>query len=937
MNDQDRNELEQLKRRQELLQRQVTLLKDHIDRFDHRLTTEPVIVPEPPPIPPIIEPIRVERPALVLRQRPFEPAAQPTPVIQEPARASAEEFRAQPPIVPPAPVIAQKTSLELRLGTFWLVRIGIVVLLTGLAFLGYYAYDNIIGRLGAGGKLSLIYFAGGLLIGAGAWLQRKLEKPAMKNYGQVLFAGGLATVYFATYAAHYLPPLRVITSGLIDGILLLGWAAVIVWIADRRKSEVLALFAVSLAYYTAVVTDIGLFTLYSNIILTAAAVFFLLRNRWATISIVSLPATYGAFVFWRFYHHGDFLWDLRAEQLNYGNIFLAGYWIMFTAAAFLSRSEKLLGFRRASYLSINNGAFFGMVILSMLHVNHGNFWKFSLGFGMVLIALAAAARKLLANEPLCAKAYLTQGLVLVTVGFIAYFSGLSLALVLAAESVILLVLGGQQKSAIMHWGSALTALMSVPWLVLGMESHANTALGLGVGALLGFNMIWASRCERPTPGVARALTTFFTILALFAWAYLDWKSVPTEWFGSSLAIGAVILMAAFYALKIPEGVLLSQTYLIGSQVLWMYSATAHGRPAWWHPLILIAATVGASHWWEWQKRVTMQSGSRQTLQGLYALATIAVLYTWLQPHFELGAWLALTSALALALTIYALSTRAWLLAAAAQLFLVVSGIEFVREITMGKPDWYLALVPMIVLVAMVWIVGEFFISRLPDDAKRNVPQISLLYLAIAVLMSLWWVHEYIPVRERIWVLGLVGTVTFLAAGWKGSRKVAAFGGVYLGAALVTLVYRQLLPTPLIYFPDFAFILVLLGLQQVVARQPKRFPLQPEWSIAMIVAGMLSLWLYTSRWVIELSGGSFYLTAAWAVLALVTIALGFFLRERIYRWIGLAILACALARVVVDVWQLEIIYRILSLLALGVVLLALGFVYNKYQEKIREWL
>jgi uncharacterized membrane protein len=58
----------------------------------------------------------------------------------------------------------------------------------------------------------------------------------------------------------------------------------------------------------------------------------------------------------------------------------------------------------------------------------------------------------------------------------------------------------------------------------------------------------------------------------------------------------------------------------------------------------------------------------------------------------------------------------------------------------------------------------------------------------------------------------------------------------------------------------------------------------------------------------------------------------------YRWHGLAVLACALGRVVIlDVWELELVYRILSFMALGVVLLVLGFIYNKYQEKIREWL
>ena len=39
----------------------------------------------------------------------------------------------------------------------------------------------------------------------------------------------------------------------------------------------------------------------------------------------------------------------------------------------------------------------------------------------------------------------------------------------------------------------------------------------------------------------------------------------------------------------------------------------------------------------------------------------------------------------------------------------------------------------------------------------------------------------------------------------------------------------------------------------------------------------------------------------------------------------------------DVWKLETLYRVLSFMALGFVLVALGFIYNKYQEKIRAWL
>jgi uncharacterized membrane protein len=40
---------------------------------------------------------------------------------------------------------------------------------------------------------------------------------------------------------------------------------------------------------------------------------------------------------------------------------------------------------------------------------------------------------------------------------------------------------------------------------------------------------------------------------------------------------------------------------------------------------------------------------------------------------------------------------------------------------------------------------------------------------------------------------------------------------------------------------------------------------------------------------------------------------------------------------VDVWRLETLHRILSFLVLGIVLLVLGFVYNKYADRIRRLL
>jgi len=47
---------------------------------------------------------------------------------------------------------------------------------------------------------------------------------------------------------------------------------------------------------------------------------------------------------------------------------------------------------------------------------------------------------------------------------------------------------------------------------------------------------------------------------------------------------------------------------------------------------------------------------------------------------------------------------------------------------------------------------------------------------------------------------------------------------------------------------------------------------------------------------------------------------------------------ALAKIVLlDVWGLELVYRVISFMVLGAVLLVIGFLYTRYQDKIREWL
>ena len=131
------------------------------------------------------------------------------------------------------------------------------------------------------------------------------------------------------------------------------------------------------------------------------------------------------------------------------------------------------------------------------------------------------------------------------------------------------------------------------------------------------------------------------------------------------------------------------------------------------------------------------------------------------------------------------------------------------------------------------------------------------------------------------------------------------------------------------------LLSLLVMQQILRRSPERFSLAETIHGGIIFIAGISLWRLLACWV---TTGGIFLTMSWAGFAVIVFALGMVLRERFHRWLGLGVLAAAVGRVVlVDVWKQETIFRVLTFMALGVALLVVGFIYNKYQEKIRQWL
>ena len=140
MNQESFDDLRAIRAEQEILRARLEQLDGRLARFERG-------EPSAPP--------QVDAPSAMAAPAPVAAAPLPFP---------------DPPPLPPAAAAmpgVSRESMEERIGTAWLVRVGVVLLLTSLAFLGDYLYNNIVPRLGPVSKVGLMYLGAGRAGGSG--------------------------------------------------------------------------------------------------------------------------------------------------------------------------------------------------------------------------------------------------------------------------------------------------------------------------------------------------------------------------------------------------------------------------------------------------------------------------------------------------------------------------------------------------------------------------------------------------------------------------------------------------------------------------------------------------------------------------------------------------------------------------------------------------
>jgi uncharacterized membrane protein len=911
-----------LRRRLENLDRQIAELRSELagkgaESDSPELPEVPAENPSvrPPPLPAEIRP----RSEAMPRFDTFAEARPSESVFPPP------EIPAEKPAPPSRRPAAPKTNLELKVGQYWLVRIGILVLLTGLVLLGNLAYHSVIVKLGAPGKLAMLYLAGAALAGLGGWLERRMA--GVRNYARVLMAGGAATIYYTTYAAHFVPGLQVITSPLIGGGALLLLAGGLTWIATRRKVEGIAFTAVLLSYYTSAINPAANFTLFSNVVLTAVAGFLLARHRWSGVSWLSLAGSYASFAYWRIHSGAP-----EPETFWFSHGFLLAYWVIFTGAIFLHRGGAFQSGHREVFLTANNLAFFALFAPAFQAVYPREFWLFAMVLGALLLALSQLARRLRGDDLSFDGAYLAQGLIALAVGLVTKFTGYQLGVILIVESTALLWFSKFRHALLLRTASGLTAAGATLLALVGFfrpEPHPWLA-AVFIALLLVCNAVLLKRLRGEWPALG-----WHWGAAGFAWAgQLVFGVVLLDRFSGDgrFWIYAAVAAVTVFSLRLhrlPELAVGAQGFVFSS-LLALLPAAIGARLGWQNAPAVLGIALALMHWWQW-KRV-LSAPLHLVWESLNALAACAVLYLWLSPDWQSDGQMLPLALTGLGVLAYSIVTGAGVLAVFSQGFtLAAAGLCF-RALIWGEAPWTLTL-GVIVLIA-----AQAGAARLLPAARRaELAELLIGYRLMVLALVVAWQFEYVPERWIFLVPALSGALIFIPAALRRNPEFLAHAAVFIAAGAVSYGAKLLKGDPG-SGADFLALILVLAVQQAGKKWLSGTPYFPAGAQATLaVAALGGIWFQASRWVWD-GSGTVAVTVIWAGLAFAALGAGFLLRERIYRLMGLLILAVAVGHVFfVDVWKLGQLAGILGILGLAVVLLALGFLYNRFAEEIKKWL
>jgi len=283
------------------------------------------------------EPEGIEKPMPVEKAKPPAEAPAQGPLPMQEITLTFKPSEKPSGTVPPRKSSRNIIDSEFRFGQKWLLIIGIITVIFGVAFFLKYSFER--GWVGPAGRVSLAYLWGLAFLMTGHFIRKK----QLPWFGLAIYGGGIAILYFATYAAYQIYNLlpQVSSFSIMVMITILACAT-----AMAYETQALAVLGLIGGFSTPILMSTGqdnyVVLFFYMAILNAGILVISFRKRWATLQALGFVVTYFIYTLWYVDRYGpQKFWT----AILFLNVFYMTYSLAPFAYYFLRKeAQQLSGF-----------------------------------------------------------------------------------------------------------------------------------------------------------------------------------------------------------------------------------------------------------------------------------------------------------------------------------------------------------------------------------------------------------------------------------------------------------------------------------------------------------------------------------------------------------------------------------------------------------------
>ncbi len=906
---------------------------------------------------------------------PTEPSA--TPIPPPPPPHLFEQFSYTAP--DKAARVERAINLEERLGTNWLNKLGIALLVLGVAFFLAWKLQT----WGPAGKVLCGFAVSLTLLAGGVWLERKAMYRVFARAG---IGGGWALAFFTTFALHHIPAARVLDSLVADLVLMLLVAAGMVAHSLRYRSQTVTGLAFLLGFATLLTSHMQassetvIFSLTGSAVLALGLVFVTYVRHWAALEAVGLVAVYGT----------HFVWLTQVLPENHASfaefwpsvILILIYWLIFRLAYVLRTPLSQHEENISSLTAVMNGG--GVLALLKYQSAHPEWaWWALAALGTCEMALAFAVR---ARRRQAFVVLSTVGTVLLVAAVPFKFHGVSWPVLWLVEAQVLALCGLRMGEPVFRRLGLLAGLATgavlafhdvTPLVLFRLDypdpgRHVSLTVALALAAILYwihgevYPRRWPQILQSEFESAAMGVTSF---LAAAAAAAALWVALPSQW----VAVGwlALVVVLGFAADRFKAGSLALQAHLLAASavIAWFPWNLWNGGTGWMDHRVPELAAIALLYAGMARKIAPDERPVSMAAAYSWVASALAAIAAWdLSPNLYLAMiWIALGVALFEVGRLTAKTALRW------QGF-VLAGLAFVWciffDIASGGPAAPAgnnvfsfvnsALLEVLVLAAVGYWLLERTMNRERIGRGEHIAGTIVDGLGTLVI-ALWFAFRFpsawVPVPNGdVWVTAIWAAMATLliALAWSMRRRAFVVWAIVLAVAVVIrgLVFDLVDTTPLGFWQGPLFhagiaALILLAALPFAFRLRKpaiweggSIELPPE---IVTILRRSDQWFFFAPFAlmvvalaVKLSSG--HITIAWSLVGVVVFLFALAVGERSYRLAGLTLLLVSVAKILLmDVWALEPADRYMTLIVMGLALLGVSFLYTRFGTVIRRYL